>query len=1668
MTGSKGGEKMGDTNSTTTFRADISQLRKEMQAAGRAVRLANSEFKAATAGLDDWSSSADGLSAKITQLNTKLEAQKTQARLAKEEWEKITKEYGENSAEADRAKIKLNNYEAEVANTEKELKQYQQDLKDIENGTKGVTDATQEASDGFTVMKGVIADLAASAIKAGINGLKKLAGAAKEAYEEFDEGQDNVIKATGATGEAAKELTKSYKNVAHNVIGDFSDIGSTLGEVNTRFGYTGEQLESTTEQFLKFAEITGTDATSAVQLVSRAMGDAGIDAEDYGEVLDALAVAAQASGISVDKLTENLTKYGAPMRALGFDTKESIALFSQWEKAGVNTEIAFSGMKKAIGNWGKEGKDARKEFKKTLKEIEEAPDIADATAKAIEVFGTKAGPDLADAIQNGRFAYEDFLELIEGSAGAVENTYEETQDGYDKIKLAIQGVRADMGDFVGELLSEHEPEITEFIGTVTEKAKEFVKWVIDNGDTVKRVLTGIAGTLSTIFVVNKVSGFIKSLGTLGGAFVSMGTKMGILKAATDAQATSTLALNTAWLASPITWLIAGTAALAVGLTALNKKYQESIQAEYGLSDAQQKTIEKASDLASDYSNMASARSESFASIDSEYDYLENLKEEYNSLLTSNGNVKKGYEERAELIKTTLANALGIERNEIDENIRMNGRLGDSIDELIKKKQAEAMLLAAEGAYDEAKGKWQEAMLTYTDALKTAEEKQQAYTEKQAEAEAAWKEFSENAQLYGAQAASGYLDKYNELQHEADVAKEAAETAEAGARDAETAYLGYISTIQNYEGLTSAIISGDADAISDALLNMQYDFVTSENGTRTLLENQVKNLQDSYARMKDAVEQGMPGVSEKNVNEIAQMVEKAEAELAKFDADEAMKQNAEAIERSASSQLDSALVGVGSKTVEVLTNELEDGNTKIEEALANLGVHLDFSDFVANAEGYGTDFTKQLASAITTGESIPNDAVSNLASQINQTLSDNGSSFQIGSDFTLGYSDGILSLVDDATGMAVVLAKDTAGALKSELDEHSPSKVTYEVGENFTEGFAKGIESNENDAISAVKALANKVILQLAASAQKTENAGMSAGTQYALGMKSQSASAYASGKTIAASARSGAQSVDATQSGQYFGQGFVNGINSYIQAAINKATELARAALNAVKEAQKEGSPSKLTYQSGVYFTQGYINGIASQQKTLVHTVQGLVATVIKELSNASGYNFDVAGENASSAFSDAINKKVNYTISKMQYQNEAMLSDFDNTITNITKEKEKAASNLQKESNKKVNALQKKYDASSDKNEKAKLKKQINAEKARVKKLIAASDKQYEKQIKTQQKYKEAYQTASSEMISEFSTALNEYQNKAQALIDDTISGITEKYDQRYEELINKQDNLIDKLKNASDLFEISSAGIMTVNDIQEQTKQIREYAEKLKDIKARVSAELFDQIASYDMKEGSAFMDRLLAMSAADLDAYNKAYTEKMEAAQEAGESIYKSDFEQVSRDYQKEIDQAFRDLPQQLENLGIQAMKGFVDGLTTNTDYMSKNIKTFISGMVDSFKEILQIHSPSRVMFDIGEYTGEGFNDGLVSMLSYVKKTAKQLSDLVSEPLDNVKGNIGDIRAKVRTADGGINGTTDNSQVVNNYNLVQNNTSPKSLSALETYQARRRQIAMVKAVM
>jgi len=185
-----------------------------------------------------------------------------------------------------------------------------------------VGDSISKVGDGVTNV-GKKVSIASGAITA-------IGAATVVSYKSVKDGMDEVIKATGATGQAAKDLAADYKDVAENSTADFDTIGLALGEVSTRFNFTGKAAEDCTIQFLKFAKINNMDAKTSVALVSRAMGDAGIKAEDYSKVLDMLTVAAQKSGVGMEDLTTNLAKYGAPMRALGIDTETSIAMFAGW------------------------------------------------------------------------------------------------------------------------------------------------------------------------------------------------------------------------------------------------------------------------------------------------------------------------------------------------------------------------------------------------------------------------------------------------------------------------------------------------------------------------------------------------------------------------------------------------------------------------------------------------------------------------------------------------------------------------------------------------------------------------------------------------------------------------------------------------------------------------------------------------------------------------------------------------------------------------------------------------------------------------------------------------------------------------------------------------------------------------------------------------------------------------------------------------------------------------------------------------------------------------------------------------------------------------------------------------------------------------------------------
>lgn len=694
----------------------------------------------------------------------------------------------------------------------------------------------------------------------------------------------------------------------------------------------------------------------------------------------------------------------------------------------------------------------------------------------------------------------------------------------------------------------------------------------------------------------------------------------------------------------------------------------------------------------------------------------------------------------------------------------------------------------------------------------------------------------------------------------------------------------------------------------------------------------------------------------------------------------------------------------------------------------------------------------------------------------------------GADGTNYYAAGLQSGTETVRSSSATVGK----AANDSLDSYKNETVTS--GKNFVQGFINGMASM-------AQSLFNKAY-ELARGAWNSLRKGQQEGSPSKLTKKS----------------------------GVFFGQGYINGINSMLPTLMKTAKNFADTSVKTLKKntgrdmfksagrkfmqrtlngLQPAADGKKKTqtnlYNAGKKITENYAKGVTDGQSELQTAVKGMVITVLTTMMDLTKFNFSKVAEKAGSQFGTELSKKITYINNKAQYQSEQKAKQLEKKLSKYETDKKTAQSNY-KATNTKLKSTEKsltsnrkkyataeenykkaagKYNSATKATQKASYKEQMQKYKKQMetykkeadadKKSIAALKKKKaaykqavsdnKKLIKDQKAFNEAYTTASSQMLSEFSEALSDYQTKAQELIDETINGIETKYQERYDALIEKQNTLISKLKSAGDLFEVSGAGIMTVNDLKTQTQNIRDYADKLQKIKSKVSSELFDQIAGYDMDQGSAFMDRLLTMDDLELKAYVDAYDEKMRVSEELGKKTYQKDLENVEKEYKTALETAFKDLPQKMEELGKQAMAGFTEGLTNNTDYMAEAVKSVVSDMVQQVKTLLDIHSLSKVMEKLGVYTGEGFGNGLYETAKRVQKQAKQFLVEAATPFEMFSTSVGNVRTAV--GQNGSMAASESVNVVNNYNLVQNNTSPKALSALDTYRARRQQVSMVKAM-
>lgn len=544
---------------TIEIGADTTQLGKALEDSEKKTKRVTQELREVEKALKLNPDSVELLTQKQQLLAEAVQAAKDKVNTLADAQEQIRQKF--QSGEIDEGQYRA--FQREVSNAEAELKQYEEQASAAASATQTLgTDAAQAGNDMGSAGEKVeqfgdkVASVGAkmSVVSAGI------AVAAKKSYDawaETDEGYDTIITKTGATGDALADLQFAADNIFSSMPVEMSDVGTAIGEVNTRFGSTGDELETLSSQFLKFASINGTDVNSSIDNVSSAIRAFGMETGDAAGLLDVLTTVGQQTGIDMATLEGTLSSNAATFKEMGLSASESAQLLGQFEINGVETSTALAALKKAQQNAAKDGKSLSSVLGESIEKIKNSKDETEALQTATELFGKKGAAEMSQAIREGRFSLDDLTASMEDFEGATSNTFDATLDAPDQLKTTFNQLKLSMSDLTSTAMQALQPAF-EKIRDVVSKVTEWFKNLTDSQKETILKITAIVAAIGPVLVV------------VGKTIALIGQVIQII----NSVKTAITVLNAVMAANPITIVIAAVAALIAILVVLYNKSED--------------------------------------------------------------------------------------------------------------------------------------------------------------------------------------------------------------------------------------------------------------------------------------------------------------------------------------------------------------------------------------------------------------------------------------------------------------------------------------------------------------------------------------------------------------------------------------------------------------------------------------------------------------------------------------------------------------------------------------------------------------------------------------------------------------------------------------------------------------------------------------------------------------------------------------------------------------------------------------------------------------------------------------------------------------------------------------------------------------------------------------
>ncbi|MGD6897107.1 phage tail tape measure protein [Bacillus infantis] len=566
------------------------EFKKGIQDVNRQLKIAQSEFKLAGAGVQGFGKSLDGMRSKSQHLEQTLQLQRSKVEQLRQMYEQLKSTKGEDDAATQRMLVAYNNAQAAMRRTESDLGRLNDQIR-LQSSQwhqlgERLTEAGQSMQKIGQSMKNVGSQLSMK-VTAPIVGI---GAAAVKAGADFEEGMDKVSAVSGATGEDFNKLRDQAKE-----LGATTKYSATEAADGMQFlamaGFKTNDILKAMPGMLDLAAAGALELGAAADITSNIMSGFGIEAAKSGHISDVLAKAASNANTDVTQMGEAM-KYLAPAaKVLGWSVEESAAAVMAFGDAGIQGSLAGQAFATSLTRLAK---DPTPKMQDALDKLNFSFFTAEGTMKSMPeiiagleknmagwtdqqkaatittLFGAEAFKHWAVLIDKGSDALgknTDMLINADGAAKKMAKTMSDNAKGDIKTLMsALEGLAIQLSDILLPILSDGAKKLTELTRKFAAMSPETQKTIL--------AVAGVAAALGPLLVIGGT--LVSSLGAI---FTAFGTVSGAIAVVTTGVAASTPAvgaLATAFtvLTGPVGLVIAGLAALTAGGVVLYKHLQK--------------------------------------------------------------------------------------------------------------------------------------------------------------------------------------------------------------------------------------------------------------------------------------------------------------------------------------------------------------------------------------------------------------------------------------------------------------------------------------------------------------------------------------------------------------------------------------------------------------------------------------------------------------------------------------------------------------------------------------------------------------------------------------------------------------------------------------------------------------------------------------------------------------------------------------------------------------------------------------------------------------------------------------------------------------------------------------------------------------------------------------